>query len=442
MCCDHRMRLLVVCIVAIVCCSSWIPSAAGVVCGNQNQYDCQNGATCSTAKQCVCSSGAWTGVNCTVATNCSATNSVAYSSTLGCLCDAHWNGTTCNTPSSYCNASNTRYVRQGSCVCLRAWTGSNCNTCNWGVGCVAPQNINPMCYSCSAYPTEDRSDIYPGLTQTHANTCNGGTSCSCPTSSFSSGTWCQTYVPCGLDHTVSSDGVSCSCASGFMGPACTWLNGYSSSNCMSLAEYRGSCHFNATSILPVSDLCTASFGPAFALLEGTADLYANFTHTYPTSCNCTRGGYGPFCQCGTSINPCLNGGICGNNSTENACLCTPGYQGYICNETSSCVASNTLYTINGQCICDLDHFGTRCQYSNDSSSTGDVGSSSSSSLLSTGDIGNSSTGSTSSSSSSSSLSTGGIVGVSIAGAVIATALIYGIYYYAYVLKTLPRFIRL
>lgn len=370
------------CIFVIVLSLS-LAHVSALTCGTSGQYDCQNNATC-VSNVCKCATSAWTGANCTTTTGCIVANTEVYSVSLGCVCLPAWNGTTCNTP-SICNVTNTRDVRKGSCLCWRSWTGSDCNTCNWGTGCIAPQDINPMCYSCSTYPSSDIGPYYPDLAilvgpndlvVSHPNTCSGGTTCNCvagnPFLLAAAGTYCEKSYPCWAQGTGSTDGTSCNCRYNWQGDHCSWFgNGTDASTGGDLCIHtylgfaRGYCTFPPTSELSYStSLCTGAPTPTY----GLAPTYSNYTQTYPTSCTCESGAYGPFCQCGATLalghpatNPCLNGGTCGN-ATQNACICTPGYQGYICNEPSNCIVANTLYTINNICVCDATHVGTYCQH--------------------------------------------------------------------------------
>lgn len=311
-----------------------------------DHYDCQNGGVCSTG------------------------GSVAV-----CICQPNWKGANCAIPAgpiSNCGPSNSILTVNGTCQCIDGWTGSNCDICPYGTGCIAPQDINPTCTICTVSPPmiSTTVTIAPKLMQYHDNTCSasgsGGT-CTCNINPFalspqqSSGQYCQTYYPCSLKGTLSFNGTHCQCRSAMFGPTCSFVQPDPNWCSSALSDFRGSCMFPPTSYSDVVTEVCSFLDFSYTTNRGPWPLsyayeYSTWYHVDPLSCSCSNGGYGAYCL-GSSFNPCLNGGT--NDPT--GCTCPPAYKGYLCNQTSTCVVSNTLNTTNDACVCDRMHYGTNCE---------------------------------------------------------------------------------
>ncbi|KAJ8707865.1 hypothetical protein PYW07_011542 [Mythimna separata] len=174
---------------------------------------------------------------------------------------------------------------------------------------------------------------------------------------------CQNYCFQG-ECSVSAEGPTCSCKTGYSGERCDLVNA-----CHDYCLHGGVCSLNEENKRVCQ--CTAGYDGERCdvpicneyCLQGNCSVGADGL----PKCSCKAGFSGERCDVNACHKHCLNGGVCSlNKGVEPVCQCTAGYGGgrcenSICNEY--CLQGDCSVGADGlpKCSCTTGYSGVRCE---------------------------------------------------------------------------------
>lgn len=304
-----------------------------------------------------------------------------------CICPPGYSGKFCgftidNCASTPClsGATCNNSVNFFTCICLSGYSGTLCQTdinecasipCQNGGTCI--DGVNSFACNCPDGFFGVRCQAL--VDECASAPCLNGATCVDHTARFTctcvpgySGVQCQTDIdecasqPClnGGTCVDSLDAFSCMCATGYSGSTCQAIVNYCTSTpCQNGATCNSYLNgFNCT--------CATNY---------TNTLCNQYNYCFSMPCgnntSCFNTPTGPVCACGALNITCLNNGTCVNipNTNQTTCLCTPGYSGLFCQtEINECASSpcqnggSCQPLVNSyQCTCSYGYSGSQCQ---------------------------------------------------------------------------------